>query len=177
MSDPIISLFIDDELDLNGKIELVENIYSTPSFKDETIGFLNQEKLIRSDVVDCAPAISIFRPVTLVPSAVALAVIILMFLFIPAKPDSAVPYRFVIYRPDVKQAEITGTFTGWSRIPMKRIGSSGYWEITLDLPREEHRFTYILEGDQRFADPTILTHEGDDFGGENSVIRVNGREV
>jgi hypothetical protein len=58
MSDPIISLFIDDELDLNGKIELVENIYSTPSFKDETIGFLNQEKLIRSDVVDCAPAIS-----------------------------------------------------------------------------------------------------------------------
>jgi hypothetical protein len=187
MSDPIISLFIDDELDLNGKIELVENIYSTPSFKDETIGLLNQEKLIRSDVVDYAPAISIkmkqktpfrlFRPVTLVPSAVVLALIILMFLFIPAKPDSAVPYRFVIYRPDVSRAEITGTFTGWSRIPMKRIGSSGYWEITLDLPREEHRFTYILEGDQRFADPTILTHEGDDFGGENSVLRVNGREV
>ena len=30
MSDPIISLFIDDELDLNGKIELVENIYLIP---------------------------------------------------------------------------------------------------------------------------------------------------
>ena len=54
---------------------------------------------------------------------------------------------------------------------MKRMGSSGYWEMTLDLPRTEHQFTYILEGNQRFADPTILTREGDDFGGENSVLR------
>jgi hypothetical protein len=187
MSDPMISLFIDDELDLNGKIELVENISSTPSFKDETIDLLNLEKLIRSEVVDCAPAIPLkmkqktyfwpLRPVMLVPAAVALAVVIVMFFFISGEPDSTIPYRFVIYRPDVNQAEITGSFTGWSRIPMKRMGSSGYWEITLDLPRKEHQFTYILEGIERFADPTILTREGDDFGGENSVLRVSGREA
>ena len=39
MSDPIISLFIDDELDLDDKIEFVENISHPRSFKDETIGF------------------------------------------------------------------------------------------------------------------------------------------
>jgi len=187
MSDPIISLFIDDELDLDGKIEFVGKVHSAPSFREETVELLNQEKLIRSEVVDCTPTIpikmkrrtsySLLRPVTLIPSAVALAMIILMLFFIPSKSDSTVPYRFVIYRPDVSQAEITGSFTGWARIPMKRTGLSGYWEITLDLPRKEHQFTYILEGDQRFADPTILTREGDDFGGENSVLRVNGREA
>ena len=187
MSDPIISQFIDDELDLNGKIEFVEKIHSALSFKDETVELLNQEKLIRSEVVDRTPAIPIkmkqrasyplFRPLTLIPSAVALAMIILVLFFISAKPDSTVPYRFVIYKPDVNQVEITGSFTGWERIPMKRTGLSGYWEIILDLPREEHRFTYILEGKKRFVDPTILTREGDDFGGENSVLRLNGRDA
>ena len=59
MSDPIISLFIDDELDLDDKIEFVENISASPLFKDETVALLNQEKLIRSRVVDSAPAIPI----------------------------------------------------------------------------------------------------------------------
>jgi hypothetical protein len=55
---------------------------------------------------------------------------------------------------------------------MKRVGTSGYWEVTLDLPEGEHRFSYILEGNRRLADPTILTREHDDFGGENSILEV-----
>jgi 1,4-alpha-glucan branching enzyme len=80
--------------------------------------------------------------------------------------------RFVIYRPDVTNAEITGTFTGWKKVPMRRIGSSGYWDITMNLPEGEHRFIYILNGKQRFADPTVMSREHDDFGGENSIISV-----
>ncbi len=53
---------------------------------------------------------------------------------------------------------------------MNKIGTSGYWEITLNLIEGEHRFTYILEGREPFADPTILTRESDDFGGENSIF-------
>lgn len=188
MNDPAISLFIDDELDLDGKIEFVEKVASSPSYKDETVGFLKQEKLLRSEVVVHAPMLAIgakqqrssvfFRPLTLIPSAVALAAIVFMLLFVyTATPDPTVPYRFVIYRPDITQAEITGSFTGWKRIPMERRGVSGYWEITLDLPRKEHRFTYIVQGDKRFADPTIPTREGDDFGGENSVLSINGKRV
>ncbi|UCD87106.1 MAG: glycogen-binding domain-containing protein, partial [Desulfobacterales bacterium] len=58
-------------------------------------------------------------------------------------------------------------------IPMNRAGSSGYWEVTLDVAQGEHRFTYILDGHQRFADPTILIREQDDFGGENSILLVD----
>jgi hypothetical protein len=52
------------------------------------------------------------------------------------------------------------------------MGDSGYWEVTLNLPAGEHRFSYILEGKQRLSDPTIMTRELDDFGGENSILEV-----
>ena len=55
---------------------------------------------------------------------------------------------------------------------MQKVGVSGYWEISIELTQGEHRFTYILEGGQSFADPTIPARESDDFGGENSVLHV-----
>jgi hypothetical protein len=179
-------MFLDDELGLDDKIEFLEKVHADKAFKDETIELLRQEKLIRADVVDHVPSVDfkikrryfypILRPVGLIASTVA-AVIIILFFVVPSRINTAVPYRFVIYRPDANQVEITGSFTAWKRIPMRRMGSSGYWEITLNLSKEEHRFTYILEGRQSFADPTVLTREHDDFGGENSILFVNGRKT
>ncbi|KPJ79065.1 MAG: hypothetical protein AMJ54_00645 [Deltaproteobacteria bacterium SG8_13] len=83
--------------------------------------------------------------------------------------------RFVLYRPDASLVEIAGSFSEWERIPLGRIGKSGYWEITLALPIGEHRFSYIIEGRERIPDPTVLLKEGDDFGGSNSVLRVEAR--
>ena len=76
---------------------------------------------------------------------------------------------------DVSQVEITGTFTDWKRIPMRKVGTSGYWETSLDIAEGEHRFTYILEGRQAIADPTIPAREFDDLGGENSIFHVERR--
>jgi len=90
----------------------------------------------------------------------------------PQGPDT-IPHRFVIYKPDISRAEITGSFSDWQPIPMTRLGSSGYWEAVLDLPRGEYRFSYILDGEQGIPDPTILTTENDDFGGKNSILYVS----
>jgi len=178
----LISMFIDDELGIDDKIEFVEKVHEDKVFQGEVVELLHQEKLIRSEVVDRVPSIRVkikkrftffplSRPVSLLASALAAAVII-FFLAMPPQVTTSAPYRFVIYRPDVRQAEITGSFTEWRKIPMKGIGSSGYFELSLDLPQGEHLFTYILEGRQRFPDPTIPTREQDDFGGENSVLSV-----
>ena len=178
----MISMLIDDELSIDDKIEFVEKVHGDKAFKDETIELLHQEKLIRSEVVDRIPPVEVkakkrftflplLRPVGLLASALVAAVII-FFLSMPSQVTTSTPYRFVIYRPDVSQVEITGSFTEWLKIPVKKIGSSGYWEVTLDLPRGEHRFTFILDGHQRFPDPSIPTREQDDFGGENSIILV-----
>lgn len=186
MNDYMISMFLDDELGLDDKIEFLKKVYADKAFKDETINLLRQEKLIRSDVVDRVPSVDfkirrrsfypILRPVGLIASTVA-AVVIILFFVVPSRISTAVPHRFVIYRPDASQIEIAGSFTAWKRIPMRRMGSSGYWEITLNLSKEEHRFTYILEGRQSFADPTVPIREHDDFGGENSILFVNGRKT
>lgn len=180
----LISMFIDDELDLDEKIEFVERIHADRNFKNASVELLNMEKIIRVDVVDRIPALeiktekkrfpSVFRWMGLwVPAAAA--VLIAFFVLYYPRQLSTTSYRFVIYRPDVTTAEIAGTFTDWQRIPLNRIGTSGYWEISMSLPGGEHRFTYILDGEKRFADPTVAARELDDFGGQNSIISVESK--
>ena len=185
MSEYIISMFIDDELDLDDKIEFVEKVHESSVFKDETVSLLNQEKELRLEPVAQVPHVAaafptrhrfrIFHPAYIATAALAVALVILTFTFMVEQQTGPAPYRFVIYRPDVTQAEITGSFTDWQRVSMNELGTSGYWEVSLDIPKGEHRFTYILEGKERFADPTILTRELDDFGGENSILSLNNR--
>ncbi len=178
----MISMFIDDELDIEEKISFIETVKEDTSFTDEALEFLHQEKLVRGDVVEHIPLIEVkvpfnwkrffrpfIQPMGLVTSALVAVVIFLVFT-IPSPTSDLIPKRFVIFRPDVSLVEIAGSFTDWKRIPMQKIGTSGYWEINFELMKGEHHFTYILEGRQPFADPTILTREPDDFGSENSIF-------
>jgi 1,4-alpha-glucan branching enzyme len=72
----------------------------------------------------------------------------------------------------VDKVEISGSFIDWKVLPLSKVGSSGYWQIELKVPEGEHRYTYIIGDGLRIADPTILTREQDDFGGENSILFV-----
>ncbi len=187
MNDFLISMFIDNELDLDDKLEFVGRVHENEFFKDETIDLLHQEKLIRSDAVASFPEVDIrvarkihfprlrdlLRPAGIVGSAVAVAlVVVFLLLFYPQDTVTTVSHRFIIYRPDVTRVELAGSFNEWKKMPMEEVGNSGYWEMTLDLPPGEHRFSYILEGDYKFTDPTVRVREKDDFGGENSVLVV-----
>ena len=182
MKDYMISMFIDDELDFDEKIELVESVHADAAVKNEIVHLLQQEKLIRSPVVnrirvveaDVRPELSIYFWRLAAPFASGLAAaLIIMFFVLPEQKISSVPYRFVVYQPDVNQVDITGSFTGWKTLPMKKNGATGYWEITLDLQQGEHRYSYILESEVQIPDPSVLTRERDDFGGENSILDVN----
>ena len=177
-------MFIDDEMDIDEKIEFVEAVRRDDLFADETLDLVYLEKTLRSDVVDRVPTVIIelsvgwfesirqfFRPMGIAASTLGVTVAILLYLLFQP-PSGNLSNRFVIYRPDVSGVEITGTFTEWKRIAMHRIGTSGYWEISLSLPEGEHRYTYILEDGHSFADPTIPARETDDFGGQNTIIGV-----
>jgi hypothetical protein len=178
----LISMFIDNEMDLDDKIGFVEHVHADKAFKDETVELLHQEKAIRSKVVHCVPAVeiqakrrrnfSLWRPIGILGAGLAAAVVILFF-SLSGKVPATVPYRFVLYQPTARRVEIAGSFSGWNSLPLKRAGNSGYWETVLDLPKGEYRFSYILEGHQRLPDPTILIREKDGFGGENSILEVN----
>ena len=185
----IISLFIDDEMNVVDKISFIERVRNNSSFADETLDLLRLEKLVRSDVVTVVPQIQPVRPnimrravkgfmqpIGWVSTAFAAALIALVIIVVTLPGPAPIPKnRFVIYLPDVNQVEIAGSFTNWRRIPMQRAGDSGYWEVQLALPAGEHQFTYIVDGRQRLMDPTIRTREQDDFGGYNSILYVNGK--
>jgi len=183
-----ISMFIDDELMLDEKIMFVEKIKENPSFAAEALELLHIEKQIRLDVVERVPQIEFLRPGLLEKitrffkqplgwsvTALTATIVALLLITMPSPEPVSKQNRFVIYKPKVSRVEIAGSFTNWKRISMQRVGDSGYWELTMALPEGEHHFTYILEGRQRFADPTILTRELDDFGGYNSILYVDGK--
>ncbi len=187
MKDYLISLYIDDELDLDEKIEFVESVHNDASIKDEAIDLLAQEKLLRANMVTKMPAAtqmirrsswkSIFLP-TWRPllAGCALATLIMTSLFLLRSgpdPGQGIEQRFVIYRPNTDNMAIMGNFTEWSPLPMEKIGASGYWSITLRLKPGEHHYSYMMEDGQQIADPTVTLRESDDFGGENSIINIS----
>jgi len=191
MKEYLISLYIDNELDLDEKMTFVTTVHGDRSFTEEALTLLRQEKRLRATLthpmaVPAGPPIpdrnalprppffsSWFKPI----AGFALAMILggLFFLLYP-KPASVLgpeeQHRFVIYLPESSQARIAGTFTGWQPVPMERVGTSGYWTLTLPVGRGEHRYSYLIEDGRQIADPTVAAREQDDFGGENSVIEV-----
>lgn len=187
MSSYLISMFIDDELDLDKKIEFVETVHDDRQFKGETVDLLYQEKLLRGDMVQRVPAVQIstskaisfkwLRP--LATLSVTLAMVAIFFFLVPRPATrietptaKRVPHRFVLYLPQATRAQLVGSFTHWRPVPMQKLAKSGYWVLSLDLPRGEHRYSYLVENGKRIADPTVLAREKDDFGGENSIIEV-----
>ena len=183
MKDYLISSYIDDELNLDEKIEFVETVHEKVSFKNDAVDLLHQETLIRGEVADRVPAvmfrakrrfsIPLWRPAGIFAAGLAAALLVMFFVTPQQEQPLLTTYRFVLYQPDVNQVEITGSFLGWEAVSMKKSGASGYWEAILELPAGEHRLCYILEGRRRIPDPTIPIREKDDFGGENSILAVN----
>ena len=185
MKDYLISSYIDDELDMDEKIEFVETVHENAAYKDEAVGLLRQEKLIRADAGVRLPDFKMprrrffsfpsLRPAFVFAAGLA-AVLAVMFVAVPRQDpghfQGVKAHRFVLYQPDAAQVEITGSFLGWEAVPMRKSGPSGYWEAVLEVPAGEHRLCYILEGNRRIPDPTIPLREKDDFGGENSILAV-----
>lgn len=186
MKEYLISQFIDDELDLDEKIELVELVHKEKAFKDEAVDFLEQERLLRGNLVTATPAVHItknmgwrpllfplWRPLLATCSLAAIAMIGYSQFPPHPFPNQDIEQRFVIYRPHSHNMAIMGTFTDWQPHPMEKIGASGYWSVTLKLNPGEHHYSYVTDGGRRLADPTIPMREDDDFGGENSIINVS----
>ena len=191
MMEYLNSLYIDDEMDLEEKIRFVENIRKSDEAYSQALDLLEQEKLLRYALKEpvTVPAAkpgwkkvfkiwwaAHFRPLS--AAAAGLAVGLMLFIFYPMQstplPESRIS-RFVVFLPQARQVDLSGSFTDWRRMPMQPVGQTGYWELSMPLNSGEHRYVFILDDDRRIADPTQLNRELDDFGGENSIIKIGGQ--
>ena len=185
--DYLSSMYIDNELDLDEKVQFVDRVHSDQLFYSDTRELLLQEKLLRmppdtSMLPDRPPMAAgashwfrnMLKPMVYATAGFAAAGLLLFSLVTTPAPAQCLN-RFVIYEPAAHQVELAGSFTGWQRTPMEPVGNSGYWELNLQVPSGEHRFAYILDGSRQMADPTLPVREKDDFGGANSILTVEER--
>ena len=149
----LISMFIDDEMNLDEKIEFVEKVHEDAGYKDRSVQLLEQEKMLGADVVDVTPPLLVEEKkqplfsgwrlfMGLGGGLVVAACLFLVVFVLPESPqrppNSAVTvsagtspaavyaaHRFVIYQPDAGKMEIAGSFSDWNTVPMKRAGAEG----------------------------------------------------
>lgn len=179
-----ISAFIDDQLNLDEKVQFVETVHADKAFKDETVSLLVQERQLRAPATRQAPQMALKRrkapwarqwlkPLGYYGGGLVTALLLIFLLAQPARVASpTVAHRFVIYQPEITAADLVGSFSDWKAVEMQPTGASGYWEITVSLPPGEHRYSFLLDGRRQVADPTVQEQERDDFGGVNSIISV-----
>ena len=187
--DYLNSLYIDDEMDLDEKVQFIENIRKSTVFYRQAMDLLAQERLLRQALMRPASApaarpgwgrvLKIWwaahaRPLA-AAAAAGLAVGILLFVMHPSPAQLTQTSRFVIFLPQARHVELSGTFTDWRRLPMQPVGRTGYWELSMPVPSGEHRYAFILDDGRRIADPTQPGREWDDFGGENSILKIGGQ--
>lgn len=185
--DYLASMYIDNEMNLDEKRRFVERVRADHAFCALTLSLLEQEKLLREPLVPAEPVLDknwhpplrrvvsrLLKPIAF--AAAGFTVAMLLFLTHPDDHEALKgSKRFVLFEPAADRVELAGSFTGWQRLAMRRIGDTGYWELNLAIPSGEHRFVYILDGHRRMADPTLLASEKDDFGGENSILHMEER--
>jgi len=163
--DYLSSMYIDNEMDLDEKKQFVENVRSDQAFYTQTLELLEQEQLLRiqpfmrdlTSEQSWKPPVwdvlkRFFRPLGFATAGFTAAVLIFLGVFQAPVPPLC-SNRFVLYEPAAGQVELAGSFTGWQRISMQPIGSSGYWEVNLQLPAGEHRFTYIWTAPAAYPTP------------------------
>jgi len=185
-----ISMYIDNELSLDEKILFINQVYGNKSYTDDTVSMLEQEKILAAVLNQQAPETAlpssvVSRPMHSIGLAVAACVLlVLSFLagasFAPQNTPlpqtvsipTTVHHRFVFLQQESVQVEIIGSFTNWQKVPLFPTGSEGYWEITMEVPYGEHRYSFIVDGTKFFPDPTVAAQEPDDLGAINSILSV-----
>jgi hypothetical protein len=92
-------------------------------------------------------------------------------------PASESVVMFVFPAPSAERVSVVGDFNGWdtAATPMKRIGNTDYWSVTVPMSVGRHIFSYFAvtkDGERWSADPTRPSAPDDGFGRANSVVLV-----
>lgn len=81
---------------------------------------------------------------------------------------------FVAFYPQARTVQVAGDFNNWQpeKTPMRKISSSGTWEVKLALAKGTYRYRFVVDGHWQ-QDPHNKMTEPNPYGGLNSVLKVN----
>jgi 1,4-alpha-glucan branching enzyme len=81
--------------------------------------------------------------------------------------------RFTLAHSSAKSVSVAGDFNDWSPSahPLRRTGS-GRWIVVVALPAGEHKFMFVVDGEQWVVPPLAEDYVDDGFGSRNGVVIV-----
>jgi hypothetical protein len=83
-----------------------------------------------------------------------------------------VPVRLVLHAPEAGQVQVAGSFNGWDPQSARlERGRDGTFQATLLLPRGQHEYMFVVDGDWR-PDPAAPILRDDGFGNMNAVLEI-----
>ncbi|MBI4914294.1 MAG: zf-HC2 domain-containing protein [Acidobacteria bacterium] len=90
--------------------------------------------------------------------------------------DRAREVEVAIAAPQAVTVAVVGDFNGWDpkRNRLVRSGHEGVWKARLKLPPGTYQYSFVIDGSRWTRDPGAKTGIPDGFGGENSVMVVDG---
>lgn len=82
--------------------------------------------------------------------------------------------RFVYIDDDAESIEVAGDFSDWDPIALspQTINGDTAWTGIIPLPRGEHRYMFIRNGEQWETDPLAHRQVDDGFGNRNAIIQL-----
>lgn len=84
--------------------------------------------------------------------------------------------EIVFHAPGVSSVAVVGDFNEWDpgKHGMTRSGEDGTWRIRLKLAPGVYEYGFLIDGQDWAKDPLAKEFLADGFGGENSVLFVEG---
>jgi hypothetical protein len=74
---------------------------------------------------------------------------------------------FRLRAPEAERVEVAGSFNGWTRFPLRRVGDA-IWEGTLSLADGYHEYKILIDDDSWVLDPNVPFRPGP-FGPNNCL--------
>jgi hypothetical protein len=141
---------------------------------------LSVESRVMAEIRRTKPLAKTLR---LVPGwTLALAAALAAVLFLPVEPSprsgitAAGATQFVGHFPGARSVEVVGSFNDWSRgvLPLQDDNHDGIWHGTVVLPRGQHEYMFVVDGERWVADPLAERYVDDGFGigRENALLIV-----
>ena len=80
--------------------------------------------------------------------------------------------RFTLEHAAAKSVSVAGDFNDWSPSahPLTRNGAR--WSVVVTLPDGEHKFMFVVDGEQWIVPPLAEDYVDDGFGSRNGVVIV-----
>ncbi len=87
---------------------------------------------------------------------------------------STVLTRFVYTNDTADSVAVAGDFSDWEPIPLSphTVNGETVWTGFVPVPRGEHEYQFVIDGERWVTDPLAPVKQDDGFGAKNAVLKL-----